>query len=202
MRKFLAVLFVICLVASADARPTLTVRAFDDESENGDAPAGAIMNMMVTELYKAGLFNLVEREKLHYVYDEIRLAQRGLMDMSTAPNTDKLTIAKYTMTGAITAYHYHEKGNKIAIPVLEFKAQAKTAYVMLDIRIIDNETSETVYAENMLGESKQAEKGAAVKYKGFFIGSYNNKTGGILATATRNAVMKHVAALKLVNLEE
>ena len=193
MRKFLAVLFVICLVASADARPTLTVRAFDDESENGDAPAGAIMNMMVTELYKAGLFNLVEREKLHYVYDEIRLAQRGLMDMSTAPNTDKLMIAKYTMTGAITAYHYHEKGNKIAIPVLEFKAQAKTAYV---------ETSETVYAENMLGESKQAEKGAAVKYKGFFIGSYNNKTGGILATATRNAVMKHVAALKLVNLEE
>ena len=202
MRKILAVLFVMSLVASAEARPRLAVRAFDDRTEEGKAPAPAVMNMMVTELNKAGVFDLVERERLNYVADEIKLGQSGLMDMSTAPKVGKIVGAKYTMTGAITVYYYSEKGSGFIVPVLGFATQAKTAYVMLDIEIIDNETGLIAYSEKMLGESKQVMKGALAAYKNFFIGGYNRTTGGILANATRDSVMKHVAALKLVNLEE
>ena len=202
MRKILAVLIMFCLSCSADARPRVAVREFKDRSEDGKAPAGAIMNMMVTELHKAGIFDLVEREQLNYVGDELKLAQEGLLDMSTAPKVGKLLGAQYSMTGAITAYYYSEKGSGFIVPVLGFATQAKTAYVMLDIEIIDNETGLIVYSEKQLGESKQVMKGALAAYKNFFIGGYNRTTGGILANATRDSVMKHVAAIKLVNLEK
>lgn len=202
MRKFLAVLFVLCLVSSASALPRLAVRSFEDKSEDGKAPASAVMDMMVTELNKAGVFDLMERERLDYVADEIKLGQSGLMDMSTAPKVGRIKGAQYSMTGAITYYGYHEKGSGFAVPVLGFATQAKTGYVMLDIRIIDNSTGAIVYSDNQLGEAKQVMKGAAAAYKGFFIGSYNRTTGGILATATRDSVMKHVAAMKAIDWEE
>ena len=202
MRKILAVLFVICLVSSAEARPRLAVRAFEDKSEEGKAPAGAIMDMMVTELSKAGVFDLMERERLDYIADEIKLGQSGLMDMSTAPKVGKIKGAQYSMTGAITLYYYSEKGSGFVLPILGMATQAKTAYVMLDLRVIDNSTGEIVYTSSQLGQSKQVLKGSAATYKGFFIGSYNRTTGGILANATRDAVMKHVDAMKAMHWEE
>ena len=202
MRKILAVLFVICLVSSAEARPRLAVRAFEDKSEEGKAPAGAIMDMMVTELSKAGVFDLMERERLDYIADEIKLGQSGLMDMSTAPKVGKIKGAQYSMTGAITLYYYSEKGSGFAIPIIGSATQAKTGYVMLDIRVIDNSTGEIVYTSNQLGQSKQVAKGAIAAYKGFFIGGYSRTTGGILANATRDAVMKHVEAMKALDWEE
>ena len=78
--------------------------------------------------------------------------------------------------------------------------QAKTAYVMIDLMIIDNVTGEIIYANNQYGEAKQVAKGAGASYKGFFIGGYSKKTGGILAEATRNAVIKHVSAIQALDL--
>ena len=203
MRKFLAVLaFVLVLSGSACARPRLAVRAFEDKSEEGKAPAAAIMDMMVTELNKAGVFDLMERERLDFVADEQNLAMSGLMDPSTAPKVGKVKGAQYSMTGAITFYSYHDKGSGFVVPILGFATRAKTAYIMIDLRVIDNSTGQIVYSGSELGQSKQTLKGAAAAYKGFFIGSYNNQTGGILASATRDSVMKHVAAMKARYWEE
>ena len=198
LMSMLVLMFACC----ADAKPRMAVRAFEDRSEEGKAPAGAIMDMMVTELTKAGVFDLMERERLDYIADEIKLGQSGLMDPSTAPKVGKIKGVQYTMTGAITLYYYSEKGSGFAIPVLGHATQAKTAYVVLDIRIMDNSTGAIVYASNETGEAKQVAKGAIAAYKGFFIGGYNRTTGGILATATRDAVMKHVSAIKAQDWEE
>ena len=202
MRKLLALIFVLALAGSAYALPRMAVRAFEDRSEEGKAPAGAVMDMMVTELNKAGVFDLMERERLDYIAEEIRLGQSGLVDPSTAPAVGKIKGVQYTMTGAITLYYYSEKGSGFALPILGSATQAKTAYVMLDIRIIDNSTGAIIYTSNQLGQSKQVAKGALATYKGFFIGSYNRTTGGILASATRDAVMKHVAAIKAIEWKE
>ena len=203
MRRVLAVFaFVVILAGSACAAPRLAVRAFEDRSEEGKAPAAAIMDMMVTELNKARVFDLMERERLDYIADEIKLGQSGLMDPSTAPKVGKIKGVQYTMTGAITMYYYSEKGSGFVLPILGMATQAKTAYVMLDLRVIDNSTGEIVYTSSQLGQSKQVLKGSAATYKGFFIGSYNRTTGGILANATRDAVMKHVDAMKAMHWEE
>lgn len=204
MRKvFVSVIMLILgLTGCADAKPRMAVRTFEDRSEEGKAPAGAVMDMMVTELNKAGVFDLMEREHLDYISEEIRLGQSGLMDPSTAPAVGKIKGVQYEMTGAITLYYYSEKGSGFAVPVLGMATQAKTAYVVLDIRIFDTSTGQIIYSSSQTGTAKQVAKGAIAAYKGFFIGSYNKTTGGLLATATRNAVMQHVDAIKAHEWEE
>ena len=66
------------------------------------------------------------------------------------------------MTGAITLYYYSEKGSGFAIPILGSATQAKTAYVILDIRIIDNTTGEIIYTGDQVGTSRRDAKGAQI----------------------------------------
>jgi curli biogenesis system outer membrane secretion channel CsgG len=181
------------LAPAAYAAPTLAVRVFDNKAEDAaEAPAAAITDMMVTELMKAGIFNILEREKLDYIAQEQKLAMSGLMDESTAPEVGQLKGAMYSMTGAITVYHYNAKAGAIYIPGIAGGAAAgKTAYVTLDIRIIDNETGEVVYAAAEEGTAKREASGILTVFGGFGSASY----GGILATAARDSVRRHVESL-------
>ena len=185
------------LAAGAEARPTLAVREFENKA-GGDVPASAVTEMMTTELYEAGLFTLLEREKLKYVGEEIRLSQSGLMDESTAPELGRIKGAQYSMTGAVTEYHYKAAGGAIPIPgVGGIGGASNTAYVTLDIRIINNETGEVAYAAAERGASNQTLGGLITKYGGFGAGKIN----GILAAATRKAVMKHVESMGGLRLD-
>ena len=185
------------LAAGAEARPTLAVREFENKA-GGDVPASAVTEMMTTELYEAGLFTLLEREKLKYVGEESRLSQSGLMDESTAPELGKIKGAQYSMTGAVTEYHYKAAGGAIPIPgVGGIGGASNTAYVTLDIRIINNETGEVAYAAAERGASNQTLGGLITKYGGFGAGKIN----GILAAATRKAVMKHVESMGGLRLD-
>jgi curli biogenesis system outer membrane secretion channel CsgG len=196
-------IFLFCVMtvaSSADAKPTLSVRAFDNKAGSGtQVPAQAVTDMMTTELYEAGLFSLVEREKLDYVGEEIRLGQSGLVDSSTAPEVGKIKGARYTMTGAITVYHYNATGGAVYIPgIAGGAAAARTAYVTLDIRVIDTATSEIVYAAAEQGDARQEAGGILTAFGGFATGSY----GGILATATRDSVRKHAETMKTIDWQE
>ena len=194
----LAVLAIsLALAGAAAAKPRLAVREFENKA-GGNVPASAITEMMTTELYEAGLFTLVEREKLKYVGEEIRLSQSGLMDESTAPELCRIKGAQYSMTGAVTEYHYKAAGGAIPIPgVGGIGGASNTAYVTLDIRIINNETGEVAYAAAERGASNQTLGGLVTKYGGFGAGKIN----GILAAATRKAVMKHVESMRGLRLD-
>ena len=194
----LAVLVIsLALAGAAAAKPRLAVREFENKA-GGNVPASAITEMMTTELYEAGLFTLVEREKLKYVGEEIRLSQSGLMDESTAPELGRIKGAQYSMTGAVTEYHYKAAGGAIPIPgVGGIGGASNTAYVTLDIRIINNETGEVAYAAAERGASNQTLGGLITRYGGFGAGKIN----GILAAATRKAVMKHVESMRGLRLD-
>ncbi|MBQ6981572.1 MAG: hypothetical protein IJQ15_03990, partial [Synergistaceae bacterium] len=124
-----------------------------------------------------------------------------LVDPSMVLEVGRLHSAQYSMEGAITLYYYHEKGSGFVLPIIGSATVAKTAYVQLEIRIVDNTTGRIVYSSEQLGSSRQDAKESLGGYKGFFIGGYNRTYGGILASATRDAVMKHVAAIKARNWE-
>jgi curli biogenesis system outer membrane secretion channel CsgG len=156
LQKIALTLVICCLFGGqAEAKPRLAVRDFDNKAESGArVPASAINEMMTTELFNAGLFTILEREKLDYIAEEQKLGMSGLVDESTAPKVGNIKGARYTMTGAITVYHYHASGGFIAVPgIAGAGAAEKTAYVTLDIRIIDNETSEVIYSAAQQGEA-------------------------------------------------
>ena len=206
MRKILlSITLIIGLACSANALPRLSVTDFLDKSEDGKAPAAAIMNMMITELNKAGVFDLMDRDNatMEFMKNEFMLMRDGLTDPSTAIELGQIKNPRYMMNGAITMYYYSEKGSGFAIPILGSATRAKTAYVMIDLKITDLKTGQILYASEELGQSnKQIAKGAIAAYKGFFIGSYKSESGGILAMATRDSVRKHVASIKAIDWEE
>ena len=202
IRRLLLTYVILALsTGAAYSLPRVAVRQFEDRTQEKDAPASAVMDMMVTELDKAGVFELVERERLDHVAEELKLSQQGLVDPSMVLEVGRLHSAQYSMEGAITLYYYHEKGKGFVLPIIGSATVAKTAYVLLEIRIIDNTTSKIVYSSEQLGSSRQDAKGSLGGYKGFFIGGYKRTYGGILASATRDAVMKHVTAIKARNWE-
>lgn len=199
--KFIIVFITLTAFAGiVDAKPRLAVRAFEDRTQEQDAPAGAIMDMMVTEMDKSGVFDLVEREKFNYVAEELELSQSGLVDPSMVLEVGKIHSAQYTMTGAITVYYYNEKKSGFSI-IINNTAEAKTAYVTLEIRIIDNTTSKVIYTSAKQGQAKQTGKSSGIELKEFWAGSRNKTYGGILGLATRDAVMQHVSAIKKHNWE-
>lgn len=202
MRKVLAAaVIVLCLAGGAWAKPRLTVRKFENTTDDEKAPAGAIMDMMVTELSKAGVFGLVEREALNYIAEEQQLAMSGLMDMSTAPQVGRLKGAQYTMTGALSLFYYEKKSTGIRIPLIGYATQKNTAYVMIELRVIDNTTGEIVYAMNKLGTAKRGSKGM-IPMGDVLLGARTETEGGALASAARNAVEQHVQAMKGIEWKE
>lgn len=199
-RLFGILLVFLLNIGIAYAKPRLAVRSFEDRTQEQDAPASAVMDMMVTELDKSGIFELVERESFNDIAEELELSQSGLVDPSMVLEVGKIHSAQYTMRGAITIYYYNEKKNGFSI-IIGSTVEAKTAYVTLDIRIIDNTTSKVVYSAVKQGQSKQISKSSGLEFQEFFAGSRNKTYGGILASATRDAIMQHVSAMKKHNWE-
>jgi curli biogenesis system outer membrane secretion channel CsgG len=189
------VLFFLCaLTASgADAKPSLAVKPFIDKSgECAQNVASAIVDMLTNDLLEANIFTVLERERMDDVMDEILLGDTGFMDSSTAPEIGRLKSAQYTMTGSITVFHYNAQGGAVYIPgIAGGAAGAKTAYVTLALRVIDNETGEVVYSASQQGEAKREAAGLVTIFGGFGTVNY----GGILASATQDSVSKHVALI-------
>lgn len=184
-----AMMVLILLPLSSYAVPRLSVRKFENKTGEAGVPAAAITDMMITELSKTGIFSLLERESLDYAADEIRLGQSGLVDPSTAIEVGKIIGAQYSMTGAVTMYFYNEKsGNRLFRKLTGGIPEENTAYVMLDIRIIDNETGRDIYAHNEMGSARRSARVSAS-------GGVTKEYGGILEEATRNAVKRHVARI-------
>ena len=190
--------FMAIVCSAAEAKPTLAVRTFENKTDKSslNPPAQAVTDMMTTELYDAGMFTLVERESLDLVAEELRLAESGLMDSSTAPQVGNIKGAKYQMTGAITVYYYRASGGAVVVPWLAGGgAASNTAYVQLDLRVVDSSTAEVVYAAKEMGTAKREASGILTGFGGFANATY----GGILATATRDCVTKHVEKMKQTN---
>ena len=195
-RKIFLAVFIILAALSCEAlaAPRLAIRPFTNKTDLPNVPVDAITDMMTTELSRTGMFNLLERERLDYLADEIRLGQSGLIDPDTAPRVGKIKGAQYTMTGAVTVYEFYERAGRNP-RIIGGRTKAKTAYVTLDLRIIDNTTGEIVYAASEEGQGTREISGGYSRYSGFY---YGERTyGGILASATRDAVMKHVHSMAI-----
>jgi len=193
---------MLCAFAASDAEASqsLAVKPFVDKSgECGENVASAIVDMLTDDLVEANIFTILERERMDYVMDEILLGDTGFMDSSTSPEVGRLKSAQYTMTGSIIVFHYNIKGVAVYVPgIAGGGAAAKTAYVTLALRIIENETGEVVYSATQQGEAKREAAGLVSAFGGFGTVSY----GGILASATRDSVSKHVARMKKMTWDE
>jgi curli biogenesis system outer membrane secretion channel CsgG len=150
---------------------------------------------MTTELFNSGVFTVVERSKLEALATEQRLAAQGLIDPTSAVEMGKVLGVEALITGSITQYQYKASGGVIPLPFGNMSGVAvgsETAYVTLDVRMINAKTGEILQAIKEQGAANQTQGGLAYDWAVFGTG----KAGGILGQATYKAVTKIVEKLK------
>ena len=127
----------------------------------GDNLGAAAADELVTQLFETGKFSLVERTQLDAVLAEQNLGQSGRVNSSQAADIGRLLGVQVTLTGSITKFSIDTKGGGFR----GFGAQYSEAESNLDIRLIDTNTAEILFADD--GEGKIRLGGLTIKGANF-----------------------------------
>jgi curli biogenesis system outer membrane secretion channel CsgG len=149
-RLFVAAAMALASVASgtvvAREAPTLTV-AVIDFTNNSDSISWwhggvgtQLADVLSNELSATGDFKVIERQK---------------MRPGSTPHTGNVTGAQYLITGSVASYteDTSNTGGGLNIAGFRLGGGKKQAYVAIDLRVIDAETSEVVFSRTVEGRS-------------------------------------------------
>ena len=116
-----------------------------------------LTSMLANELKSTGHFTVVERDGLKKVLSEQELAEMGITRQSTAPKKGIMTGAKYYILGSVSDYkeNTETKSGGGGFNIMGFgqsKSQSSSsAYVAVDVRVVDTTTGEIAFARTIEG---------------------------------------------------
>ncbi len=159
-------------------RLRIAIVEFENKTTYGQRLGSASADILVTELAKTDRFILIERQKLEKIMQEQKLGMTGVVDPDTAAKVGRVLGAAAIVTGAVSEFGVKTEGSDALIA--ETKRQIAEAGV--DVRIIDAETSQILYAESGHGK--------ATNETGSFLGlgSHSSYDEGLEGKALRAAI--------------
>jgi curli biogenesis system outer membrane secretion channel CsgG len=119
-------------------------------------------DILITELAKSGKFIVVERDKLDKLMAEQKLGMSGAIDPNTAARVGKILGLNAIVTGSISQFGEETEGSEYLIT----QSKSQVVKCTVDIRVVDAETGQVLYADSGSGLSKK-------------------HTGGVLGLGTR-----------------
>lgn len=126
------------------------VSEFENRSAYGQRRLGkGISDILFTELSKTNSFILLERDKLESVIKEQSLGLSGIIDKRSAPEVGKLLGANAIITGSVTQFGVKTETDDIIIT----SSKKQTAICAVDVRIIDINNGQIVWAGSGKGEA-------------------------------------------------
>ena len=147
--------------AMAREAPTLTV-AVVDFTNNSDSVAwwhggvgSQLADVLSNELSATGDFKVIERQKINAVLAEQDLASSYRMRPGSSPHTGNITGAQYLITGSVASYteDTSNTGGGLSFAGFHVGGGKSEAYVAIDLRVVDAETSEVVFSRTVEGRS-------------------------------------------------
>ena len=123
------------------------------------AVSNKLTGMLANELKSTGHFTVVERQGLKKVLGEQELAELGITRQSTAPKKGIMTGAKYYILGSVSDYRENTetKSGGGGFNVMGFgqrkSSSSSSAYVAVDVRVVDTTTGEIAYARTIEGKA-------------------------------------------------
>lgn len=151
--------------------------------------------ILVTELVRSGRFLVVERESIRNIISEQELGLSGLVRKGTAVKTGQMSGAQFYIKGAITEFNDQAGGGGITLGFKggEVGGKTRTAYVGIDVRIVDNTTGQ-IYASYNASASARSTGASLSTNLSNFGDLYKLGASGFnstaLGVATRKAVQK------------
>jgi curli biogenesis system outer membrane secretion channel CsgG len=173
--------------------PTMTVAVIDFTNQtssanwwNGDV-GNQLADVLSNELSATGDFKVIERQKIDAVLAEQDLASSYRMRPGSSPHTGNVTGAQYLVTGSVSAYTEDTSSTDGGLNIAGFQVGGgkSKAYVAIDLRVIDAETSEVVYSRTVEGRSS----GGGIHLRG-----YTHGIGGDFGHSKKAPASKAVRA--------
>ncbi|HMB56630.1 MAG TPA: CsgG/HfaB family protein [Arenimonas sp.] len=155
-----AALFPFAAFAKEPAgKPTIAVAEFKNESNAGwwgSSVGRDLAGMLSNELSNTGSFRVVERQKVQAVLEEQNLMASGRAKLSDAAQMGKLAGAQYLVMGTVTSYEEDTKHNSSGLSFggVSLGGNSQTAYIAIDIRVVDTTTGDIAYSRTIEGTSK------------------------------------------------
>ena len=174
----------------AGEKPVVAVNEFKNETSAGWWYGGAgrdLADMLANELQATGKFKLVEREKLAAVMDEQDLADSGRIKKGTGAKIGKLTGAQYIVTGSLSSYEEDVQGTGggLSFRGISVGGKKESAYLAVDLRVIDTTTGEIEFSRTVEGRSSGG---------GLNVGLYRGGFGGNLSKHEKTPAGKAIRA--------
>jgi len=171
-------------------KPVVAVKEFHNETSAAWWYGGAgrdLADMLTNELQATGKFKLVEREKLGSILDEQDLADSGRIKKGTGAKIGKLTGAQYIITGSLSAYQEDvaSTGGGLSFRGISVGGKKESAYLAVDLRVIDTTTGEVELVRTVEGRSSGG---------GVAVGLYRGGFGGNLAKQNKTPAGKAIRA--------
>lgn len=178
--------------ASAGDKPVVAVAEFKNESGAGWWSGGMgwdLAGMLSNELVSTGSFNVVERSKLENVLEEQNLMASGRAKLSDAAKMGKLAGAQYLVMGTVTDYEENTKdsGGGLSFAGVSIGGKSKSAYLAIDIRVVNTSTGQIEFVRTIEGTSKGG--GMHVGYSGAVSGNAGGENNTPAGKAIRGAVV-------------
>lgn len=185
--------FLLIFIAGsmmAAGKPVIAVNEFQNDTSAGWWYGGAgrdLADMLANELQATGNFKLVEREKLAAVLDEQDLADSGRIKKGTGAKIGKLTGAQYIITGSLSAYEEDVQGTGggLSFRGISVGGKKESAYLAVDLRVIDTTTGEIEFSRTVEGRSSGG---------GLNVGLYRGGFGGNLSKHEKTPAGKAIRA--------
>lgn len=154
MRKYV-LLSVLCLSlvgavqTFAAEKPRIGVLRFTNHTHAswwGHTSGTELQDMLIAELASTKAFRVLERQELNKVLSEQKLSESGLVEESTRLKPGRIKVAQYLIAATVSAFQEDTTGSDAGVSVMGFRlgGAKKTAYMAVDLKVIDTETGEIV----------------------------------------------------------
>jgi curli biogenesis system outer membrane secretion channel CsgG/TolA-binding protein len=149
--------------------------------------ADAIRDVFTRYLANSKTVAVIERERLlSSVGSEINIGVSGLIDADTAIQIGRMVGCQYMLFGSVT--ELSEKASAGVIPIGGFgiSVGSREATAVIDMRVVDVTTGETVLSLSENGSSSDSAAGIATQWGGFAETAF----GGIKGRAIEDAIAR------------
>jgi curli biogenesis system outer membrane secretion channel CsgG len=108
-------------------------------------------DILITELAKSGKFIVVERDKMDKILEEQKLGMSGAIDPNTAAKVGKILGLNAIVTGSISQFGEETEGSEYLVT----QSKSQVVKCTVDIRVVDAETGQVLYADSGSGLSRK-----------------------------------------------
>lgn len=172
-RGLLAALAIAAATAmgAATATPVLGVVKLQDETGALPFQGGigrVLTNILTNELAARPAFTVVERRRLAAILEEQDLGSSGRLRPGDGPRIGQLTGADYLVMGTVTAFQPGVEQHAVrgGFAGIGGSRRSETAYLAIDLRVVDTESGEIAYARTIEGRTTKATSSVEVALGG------------------------------------